>query len=193
MSPDDKAYLFYLIILLVMVAGWGFFSYREKLSKSIQQALVWVLIFVGIIIAYGFKDVLTNQLFPSTPYQINNDIVSLSRAHDGHFYATLTVNGQDIEFVVDTGASAIVLTKKDAAAVGVNVDDLNFLGQAYTANGVVRTAETRLNHISLGDITFYEMYASVNGGELFQSLLGMDYINQFSEFKISGDTLTLTR
>ncbi|KAB7615824.1 TIGR02281 family clan AA aspartic protease [Amylibacter sp. SFDW26] len=193
MTVDDKAHLFYMLILLVMVGGWFLYDRRETLSQSIQQALIWGLIFVGVIIAYGFKDVFQSQVFPSAAVQNGEGSITLSRANDGHFYATLAVNGQDIKFVVDTGATSIVLSKDDAQDIGIDVMNLNFLGQAYTANGVVDTASVKLNHITLGDITFYDMHASVNGGELFESLLGMDYINQFSEFKISGNTLTLTR
>ncbi len=193
MTVDDKAYLFYLAILLAMVAGWFLYGRRETIGKSLQQALIWGLIFVGVIIAYGFKDVFKAQIFPSAAVQNGAGSVTLSRANDGHFYATLAVNGQDVEFVVDTGATSIVLSKSDAQDIGIDIENLNFLGQSYTANGVVDTAEIRLNHITIGDISFYDMRASVNGGELHQSLLGMDYINLFSEFKISGNTLTLTR
>jgi len=193
MTVDDKAYLFYMLILLFMVGAWFLYDRREGLGKSLQQAMIWGLIFVGVIIAYGFKDVFQSQLFPSAALQNGAGSVTLSRANDGHFHATLTVNGRDVDFVVDTGATLIVLSKDDAQAIGIEVENLNFLGQSYTANGVVSTADVRLNHITLGDMILYDMRASVNGGELHQSLLGMDYINQFSEFKISGDTLTLTR
>ncbi len=193
MTVDDKAYLFYLVILLVMVAVWFLYDRRETISQSLQQALIWALIFVGMITAYGFKDVFQAQIFPSSAVQNGEGSVTLTRANDGHFYATLAVNGRDVEFVVDTGATSIVLSQDDAQAIGIDVENLNYFGKSYTANGVVDTASIRLNHITLGDITFYDMRASVNGGELFGSLLGMDYINQFSEFKISGNTLTLTR
>ena len=179
MTVDDKAYLFYLVILLAMVALWFLYDRRETISQSLQQALIWGLIFVGVITAYGFKDVFQSQIFPSSAIQNGKESVTLSRANDGHFYATLEVNGEDVEFVVDTGATSIVLSKSDAQVIGINTSNLNFLGQSYTANGVVETAEVRLNHIVLADITFYDMRASVNGGDLHQSLLGMDYINLF--------------
>ncbi len=193
MSGNDKAYLFYLIILLVGVGGGFFYSRRASFGKTLQQALIWVLIFVGVIIAYGFQDVLKAQIFPSSVVQNGTGSVMLSRANDGHFYATLEINGHDIEFVIDTGASTIVLTRTDAQRIGINTDNLNYLGQAETANGTVSTAFVKLGIVRMGDITDYDLPASVNGGEMFGSLLGMDYLNLFSEFKINGKTLTLTR
>jgi aspartyl protease family protein len=105
----------------------------------------------------------------------------------------MEVNGRDIEFVIDTGASAIVLSKQDAEHVGIDTNDLNYWGRAQTANGSVSTAFVTLNSVQLGDIKDYDVSASVNGGELFGSLLGMDYLNRFSEFRINGNILTLTR
>jgi aspartyl protease family protein len=193
MSGNDKAYLFYMILLLIGVGGGFLFSRREKISQTLQQALVWVLIFVGVITAYGFKDVFTAQVFPSTAMQNGNGSVTLSRADDGHFYANIKINDRYVEFVIDTGASAIVLSKQDAEHIGISTDNLNYLGKAETANGTVSTAFIRLDVVKLGNIIDYDLPASVNGGELFGSLLGMDYINLFREFKINGDRLTLTR
>lgn len=193
MTGDDKAYLFYLFILLIFISGSFLYTRRESLGNTAQQALIWILIFVGAITAYGFKDVFMAQIYPSTALQNGTGSVTLSRANDGHFYARLNINGRDIEFVIDTGASAIVLSQGDAEAIGINTNNLNYMGQSYTANGTVRTAFIKLSVVKLGDITDYDLPASVNGGELFGSLLGMDYLNLFSEFKISGDTLTLTR
>lgn len=193
MSGGDKAYLFYMVILLAGVGGGYFYSRRESLGQTLQQALIWVLIFVGVIISYGFKDVLKTQIFPSSIVQNGAGSVKLTRANDGHFYATLQVNGRDVEFVVDTGASAIVLSKDDAKNIGIDADNLSYLGRAETANGTVSTAFVTLGVVRLGDIVDYNLPASVNGGELFGSLLGMDYLNLFSEFKINGKTLTLTR
>ncbi len=193
MSGDDKAYFFYMATLLTFIAGSFLYSQRGKFSQTLQQAMIWGLIFVGTITAYGFSDVFQKQIFPSTAVQNDAGSVTLSRANDGHFYANLKINDRFVEFVIDTGASAIVLTKDDAQRVGIDTDSLNYLGQAETANGTVSTAYTRLGSVALGDIIDYNLPASVNGGELFGSLLGMDYLNLFSEFRINGDTLTLTR
>jgi aspartyl protease family protein len=193
MTTDDKAYLFYLLLLLIFICGSFLYSRRESLGQSVQQALIWALIFVGAITAYGFKDVFMAQIYPSSARVNGVGSVTLSRANDGHFYANLNVNGRDIEFVVDTGATAIVLSRTDAEVIGINTNNLNYMGQAYTANGIVKTAFVELGIVRLGNIIDYDLPASVNGGELFGSLLGMDYLNLFSEFKINGDTLTLTR
>lgn len=193
-TSEETARAIYLIVLIVGI-GVSFFFYRRRdsLSKTVQQALIWGLIFFGVITAYGFKDMFLAQIYPSTAVQTSENTITLSRARDGHFYATLEINGTDVTFVVDTGASAIVLSKTDAKQIGIDTDNLNYLGTAYTANGPVSTAYVTLNTVTLGSNTDYDLPASINGGDLDISLLGMDYINLYSEFRIQQDTLTLVR
>lgn len=192
MSGDERAYFFYLLILLLFIGGGFLFGYRQKLSTTLQQAAIWVLIFVGVVIAYGFSDTLKQQVMPSRATQ-NAQGFEVQRARDGHFYLTLQVNGKNIPFVVDTGATDIVLSKSDAEKVGINPDALTYIGRANTANGVVKTATTVLDRIALGDTVDYDVRASVNGGKMDGSLLGMAYLNRFSEISMRGDRLILKR
>ena len=190
MNGDEKAYFFYMVILFLLIGAGFLFGNREKLSTTLMQASIWVLVFCGVLIAYGFKDTLQQQFVPSLAVQSGGEF-EIVRANDRHFHLTLKVNGVPIKFIVDTGASDIVLTREDAERTGVNMDSLAFLGRASTANGTVKTATTVLNEVVLGDRVDHDVRASVNGGEMFGSLLGMSYLNQFSEISIRGDRLIL--
>lgn len=192
MSGDERAYFFYLLILLLFIGGGFLFGYRQKLSTTLQQAAIWVLIFVGVVIAYGFSDTLKQQIMPSRATQSAQGF-EVQRARDGHFYLTLQVNGKNIPFVVDTGATDIVLSRDDAEKIGIDPESLSYIGRANTANGVVKTATTVLDRIALGDTVDYDVRASVNGGQMDGSLLGMAYLNRFSEISMRGDRLILKR
>ena len=119
--------------------------------------------------------------------------MTVPRSRDGHYYLTLGVNGQPIDFVVDTGATNIVLTKADAERVGFSLTELNFFGRANTANGEVRTAPVRLQEVTLGAARDTSVAAYVNEGEMFQSLLGMSYLQRWSSIEIRNNALILTR
>ena len=192
MSGDERAYFFYLLILLLFIGGGFLFGYRQKLSTTLQQAAIWMLIFVGVVIAYGFSDTLKQQIMPSRATQSAQGF-EVQRARDGHFYLTLQVNGKNIPFVVDTGATDIVLSRDDAEKIGIDPESLSYIGRANTANGVVKTATTVLDRIALGDTVDYDVRASVNGGQMDGSLLGMAYLNRFSEISMRGDRLILKR
>lgn len=193
MSEFDYARIFYLVLLGSAVALWFFAQNRNSLGKVTQQALVWALIFVGVIAAVGLWGDIRNTVLPGQAVVAEGGRIELSRANDGHYYMTADVNGQPIRFVVDTGASQIVLTKADAEMAGLATEDLAFVGRAYTANGEVRTAPVRLARVEVGPLVDEDVRAVVNEGELDQSLLGMEYLQRFSSVEITNGTLVLTR
>ncbi|MEO0994574.1 MAG: TIGR02281 family clan AA aspartic protease [Pseudomonadota bacterium] len=191
-SPDEQARMLYLGLLYLALLAGLFTAYRDRLGAAVQHAAIWVLIFAGGVIAYGFKDQLTAQLVPGHA-AVSGDTVRLTRAADGHFHARLEVNGAPIEFLVDTGATEMVLTLADAEAAGFDPQRLAFTQRAMTANGAVAGAPVRLERVEFAGITERNVPAVVNGGALHVSLLGMRYLDRFSGFEISGDTLTLRR
>lgn len=193
LNSDDHAVLVYLILILLVVGGSMVISSRGQLNKTLQQAAIWGLIFVGAIGAYSLRDRIEASLYPERALISERGTASFSRARDGHFYAELEVNGKKLEFVIDTGATDIVLSEKDAEYLGYPVGDLIYSGRANTANGVVPMARITLDSIILGRFTDRNIRATVNGGDLDTSLLGMRYLERFRKIEIVGSRLTLTR
>jgi aspartyl protease family protein len=192
MSPDDTATALYLSLL----GGALMLSYvlasRMNIGRMLQQAGIWVLIFMGAIAVIGIWPEIQRTITPRQAVMEDMTIV-LPRARDGHYYMTLDINGVDVEFVVDTGASQVVLTQQDAVRIGLDPISLSYLGTANTANGTVRTAAVRLNTVSVGGITDEGVRAVVNGGDMNGSLLGMTYLNYFDSITIKDGELILSR
>ncbi|MEB8389184.1 TIGR02281 family clan AA aspartic protease [Rhodobacteraceae bacterium KMM 6894] len=193
MDRIDTAQLMYLIVLGGAVLAWFIAASRNSLGKSMQHATLWGLIFVGVIASIGLWDDIRQTVRPFQTVFADGGVIELPRAPDGHYYLTAEVNGTALRFVVDTGASDIVLSRDDAIAVGLDLTTLSFHGQANTANGIVRTAPVRLETVALGGITDRDVRAVVNEGDLFESLLGMRYLQRFSSIRIENGTLVLTR
>ncbi|MEM8773472.1 MAG: TIGR02281 family clan AA aspartic protease [Pseudomonadota bacterium] len=193
MSGDDTARLLYLALLGAAVVGWFIAQNRTSLGKNMQHAMVWGLLFIGVIAGVGLWGDIRNTVQPGSYSAFNDGTVELQRAVDGHYYVTAKVNGTNVDFVVDTGATQIVLTEEDAARAGLDTSDLAYIGRASTANGEARTAPVRLESLSIGPIEDRGIAAVVNGGELFQSLLGMSYLQRFESVEITDGKLILTR
>jgi aspartyl protease family protein len=190
-TADDHARLVYLVILLL---GIGFFGFsRRRLGRNLRDLAFWLLLLAMVVIAYGFRDTLRAMLFPAAAVQVAPGVTELRRGPDGQFHAELEINGHPVRFIVDTGASDIVLSRKDAAALGIDLDALVFSGQARTANGTVPTARVRLGRVAFGDHVDLDLSASVNGGDLDTSLLGMAYLERFARIEIVGERLRLHR
>ena len=187
MDTFDTGQLIYLVLLLLMVVGWAVASRRTSWNKTLQYAAVWGLIILGAVAAVGLWDDISRASMPYQASVVGENTISVPRSRDGHYYLTLKVNDADVRFVVDTGATDIVLTRDDA------VDALDFLGRASTANGEVATASVRLDRIALGPVEDRNVHAVVTDGEMFGSLLGMGYLQHWGSISIARDTLTLTR
>ncbi len=193
MSDFDYARLFYLVLLGGAVVTWFFAQNRKSLGRVTQQALVWGLIFIGVIAAVGLWGDIRQTVRPSQTVLAEAGRIEVPRAPDGHYYLTAEVNGTAVEFVIDTGASQIVLSERDARRVGIDTAGLVYVGRATTANGEVRTAPVRLDRLAIGPFADERVRAVVNEGDLDRSLLGMDYLQRFSSVEIAGNRLVLTR
>ena len=120
------------------------------------------------------------------------DTVTLFADSRGHFTTIGVVNGVSLRFLVDTGASSVVLSSADARQAGVNYQAGTRVF-TQTANGVVPVYTVKLDTLRIGDITLNNVEAAViEGDKLPIALLGMSFLNRM-EMKRDGVTLTLIR
>ena len=192
MTGDQTASFIYLALLGTVIAAGLFLRGRDELGKTLQNLGIWVLIFLGVIAAYGLWGDIRREVAP-TQALLSDGRIEVPRSPDGHYHLRLDVNGVSLPFIVDTGASDIVLSARDAEAAGIDTDGLAYLGQAMTANGLVRTAPVRLDEVRLGPLVDRDLRAVVNEGEMDRSLLGMGYLELFDRIEIEGNRLVLTR
>lgn len=115
----------------------------------------------------------------------------VERGPDGHYWLDAEVNGETIRFLVDTGASHVILTQDDAQAVGLHLTAADYTAVYQTANGEARAAPVLLNRVEVGDIALTDVVAAVNGAPLPQSLLGMSFLQRLSGFEIQGERMIL--
>lgn len=109
----------------------------------------------------------------------------------GHFVTTGTVNGQTVRFLVDTGASVILLSASEARRLGINYLSALRTG-VQTANGRTTVYRVKLDTVKIGDIVMNNVDAAVTDNELPVMLLGMSFLNR-TEMKRDGDVMTLTK
>lgn len=188
----DFARLAYLLLLIVAVGGFLLVEFRRDAAGTSRGVLAWVLIFIGVIGAAGLWEDVRGDVLPRQQV-LENGRIEVPIGPDGHFHLTAEVNGSPVRFVVDTGASSLALSQRDAEQAGIDLNRLAFVGRAQTANGVVPTATVRLDSVQIGDIQDSSVTAVVIRGEIDQSLMGMDYLRRFARVGFEGDTLVLER
>lgn len=118
--------------------------------------------------------------------------VALNSDSRGHFQADARVDGRDIEFMVDTGASVIALTEKDAARIGIRPFPSDYTTNVSTANGPAKAAPARIASIDIGGVVVRDVEALVMPDKvLSQNLLGMAFLSRLKRFEYSNGRLVL--
>lgn len=190
MSADAWGQLAFLVLLLAAVTVFAMPQGRAALGRTLRQAGAWALIFTAVALAVGvFQDIRSQTQIQSAV----GGVIEVPRGRDGHYHLTLGINGEPVRFVVDTGASDVVLGRSDAIRAGVDLDEIVYTGLARTANGTVRVASVRLDEVELGDIVDRNVRAAVTDGEMEGSLLGMSYLERFERISIERGRLVLER
>lgn len=114
--------------------------------------------------------------------------VNLKRNRQGHYVVTGTINNRAVEFLLDTGATDVVVPEAMASDLHLR---RGRRGRAMTANGPVEIYETTIDQLKIGEIVLYNVKASINPGMAPpEVLLGMSALGQV-EFIQTGDSLTL--
>jgi aspartyl protease family protein len=117
--------------------------------------------------------------------------IELRAGPRGHFLVEASVEGTSVDFVVDTGATMVVLRREDAEELGLRPDDLTYTRKLNTANGVAAGAPVTLREVRIGQLTVRDVDAMVISGQLGMSLLGNSFLRRLEGYEVVDDRLIL--
>jgi aspartyl protease family protein len=190
--------IFSVFVLLLLISGL-IVRRRATRQRLFQYGTAWVLIAAVLLMGYGLKDqgaylwrILRAEILPQSGLSGDGSISFRART-DGHFSVKAQVNGTTVVFLVDSGASDVILSPQDAARLGFDAKALSFDKPYRTANGLVQGAPVRLTRVEIGPIALDDVRASINGAPMETSLLGMSFLSRLSSWQVEGDRLTLSR
>lgn len=202
LSDDQFADLLRLSAIGLFIGSGVVILARGGLGPALRNALVWGVIFLGLIGLYAFQGEFQGIGHRIQAALVPGSVVSLGgeetqvmamRGRDDHFRLDAQVNGQRVPFLVDTGASIVAIDRRTAEAIGIDIDSLSYSARIQTANGVARAAPVRLDEIRVGDIERRNVQAVVTEGEgIGIDLLGMSFLGTLSSVDFRGDRLVLT-
>ena len=192
MPNIDYAHLTYLTLLTAVLVGSVLMS-RTGLWKTLRQLATWLLIIAGVAFSAALWSDIRKNSAPAKKLLLQDGAILIPKQADGHFHVTLNVNGIDIPFLIDTGATTVILSQKDAQKLGFDTNKLAFWDSANTANGEVKLAPVRLATVAMERHVDRNIAAYVNAGKLSVSLLGMSYLSKFSRLEITQDHISIWR
>jgi len=211
-DDQNRVQVFVTVGWLVLLIGGVTMRFRSQPGTALRALAAWVLIALVLIWIYAYRfeaaaignrmlavilpshGIVTEpdqQASVSGGSQGTGGEVRFALNQFGHYQIDARVNGVYITFLVDTGATDIVLSPDDAQRIGLSESLLNFSERVMTANGVAYTAPVTLNNLTIGPITLNRMPAKVNHSQMPFSLLGMRFLNQLHGWRVEGQTLIL--
>src|SRR3954454_22825930 len=140
----------YILMAIMLVLG-SLMARREPLAKLVTVALAWVVIFAAGVVLFTFRDdfgYLAQRLKAEaigTPVTEGRE-TRIPMAIDGHFWVNAKVNGRDVKFLVDSGATTTTIDRDTAQAAGIQISSRR---EQYvrTGNGIVRVASGRADEL----------------------------------------------
>jgi aspartyl protease family protein len=194
----DSASLETKITAAVLVVIIALILFRQRFSHALESLLIWVVIAALLMLGYTYRfelnDVAERVLAELVPGRAatRGRTVEIARGSGGSFAVATQVNGARVAMVLDTGATAVVLTQEAAKAAGLPLEVLNYSVNVDTANGRTRAAPVTLDRVSIGAITERAVPALIaQPGQLRTNLLGMSFLNRLESWEVRGDKLLM--
>ncbi|MGB0205720.1 MAG: retropepsin-like aspartic protease family protein [Neptuniibacter sp.] len=158
----------------------------KRIGKG-MWAIAWVLL---LAMLYQFFDGQVEERY-SPNQNLSSDpssVVVLKRNRQGHYVAPGKINGTDVVFLLDTGATTVSIPSNVAEKIGLEYGRKQQVG---TANGVIDVYSTKLSSVQLGGITMNNIRGHINPYmDNSTVLLGMSFMRDL-EIIQKGDSLTL--
>ena len=183
----------YILMAIMLVLG-SLMARREPAAKLLTMALAWVAMFAAGFVLFTFRDNLgwVAQRLKSeavgTPIEQGRE-TRVPMAIDGHFWVSGKVNGKDVKFLVDSGATMTTLDRESAWLAGVSVSPRadQFV---RTGNGIIRVASGRAAELQVGGITRRDVGVQVVDND-DMNVLGMNFLSSLSRWSVEGRWLIL--
>jgi aspartyl protease family protein len=183
----------YILMAMMLVLG-ALMTRREPAAKLVKMALAWVVIFAAGFVLFTFRDdfgYLAERLKAEaigTPVT-EGRVTRIPMAIDGHFWVHAKLNGENVRFLVDSGATMTTIDRQTARDAGVKVSPRadEFV---RTGNGIIRVARGRADELTVGDIVRKDVGLQVADNDDL-NVLGMNYLSTLSRWGVEGRWLIL--
>ena len=197
MTSDQTANLLYALLFLILVVS-SLAARRLPIRQALKYALAWIAIFAGAIVLYSFRTIawqgweqVRNELFPGSPVQ-NGKAIRIRMDDDGHFHVDAQVNGHNLNFLIDSGATTTTVSWISANAAGVQIESNSFPVAIQTANGVTTMQRARVGSLNVGGILRKDFPILISGDrEDPVNLLGMNFLSSLGNWRVEGREMVL--
>ncbi|WP_306027693.1 TIGR02281 family clan AA aspartic protease [Stappia sp. MMSF_3263] len=197
---SDKGPRVVALVALLIVIGGSMLAAPRQVLVLLKWLAVWALLGLSLVTAYTYRSELdavrqrvSGTLLPGTAMtDARTGTITVIRDRSRHYRINASVNGAAVGFLVDTGASVVTLTARDARAAGIDTAALSYTVPVSTANGISQVAAIRLESLEIDGLRLTDLRAFVAREEALEtSLFGLSALDRLSSWRVEGDRLIL--
>ena len=193
MNSDLAPNALYLLLVLMLVAS-SLIGMRLSAGKVAKMLLAWVAIFGTGFALFAFRGEFgaigarLKSEVSDPSLTVSGGEVRIPMREDGHFWVEAQINGRDVRFLVDSGATTTTISRTVADAAGVQTGMRADI--VSTANGTIAMPRARASLVELGPIKRMDMAVNVHPSEDL-NVLGMNFLSSLQSWGVQGNTLIL--
>lgn len=198
MMGEQGAQLLWAVGALVLVAS-SLIARRLPIRQMLKMALLWFAIFATIFIGFSMRQeigrVWQRAKFAALGQAIDTEsgTIRIAMSADGHFWTNAAVNGRNVRFLIDSGATFAAISNDTAERSGVPIDETGFPVLIQTANGAIHARRGRIERFAIGSIVRDDMAVTISSELGDTNLLGMNFLSTLKSWRVEGRTLVLER
>jgi aspartyl protease family protein len=190
---DDTAPRALYLALLLLVIGSSIVARRMPLGQTAKMGAAWAAIFAAAFVLFAFRGE-----FSGLWERLRSEVLGeqragrrelrISMANDGHFWVNADINGQQVRFLIDSGASITTVSRTTADQAGLETGMR--VEQVETANGTVLMRKGRAERLIVGPIERQDIGVNVNGSDS-TNVLGMNFLSSLTRWSVEGRSLVM--
>ena len=196
MSGDQTVQLIGAMMMLVLV-GSSLVARRLPIGQVARMVAGWLLIFAAVLVGYSYRFELhavvqrvAGDLLGERGQTVG-DTLRVPMAPDGHFWVRARVDGEEMRFLIDSGATTTAMSAAAADQAGLEVERSGLPVVISTANGMVEARRARIGRLSMGPILSKDLTAVVSPAFGDINVLGMNFLSSLESWRVEGRTLVL--
>jgi len=207
-STDQTAHVIFMMLAVGIVAS-GLLARRLPLMRLLAWACTWALLLLGVFFVFralepqitkwqqsrrggavtGTPIPAAMTSLPST--EATGGLVRIPMSNDGHYWVEAVVNGQNIRFLIDSGASTTAISQQTASALPLSPDPLGGMVMVQTANGPISAQRSILPAMEIGSIHAIDLPVIVSPAFGTVNVLGMNFLGKLKSWRVEDGTMIL--
>ena len=186
-----------LIALMIVLPLSALIARRVPLLRVVWMAGTWILLFGVAIVLLGQRErfdpyvARVGSWLNLADQKVVGREVRIRMSEDGHFWASVSIDGVKRRMLIDSGATVTALSSATAAEAGLQVKESMFPTVLQTANGAITAKVSSVDALRIGDIVARDLPVVVSPAFGDTSVLGMNFLSRLKSWRVEGNTLIL--